>query len=72
MNIIREYYPNGMSMLIQGEYRKADDGYTEMNLSSTRVHPISDSGEILPELTMDTSKNIIISAAYRLAKLIPD
>ena len=61
-----------MPMLIQGEYRKADDGYTEMKLSSTCVHPINESGEILPALTMDTSKEIIFTAAYRLAKLIPD
>ena len=72
MNIIRELRPNGMPMLIQGEYRKADDGYTEMKLSSVRVYPINDSGEVLPALTMDTSKEIIFTAAYRLAKLISD
>jgi len=72
MNIIREFFPKKMPMLIQGEYRIAEDGFTEMNISSVRVHPISKTGEVLSALPLESNNEVVLASAYRLADLVAD
>lgn len=59
-----------MPLLIQGEYRIATDGFTEMNISSVRVHPISKTGKVLSALPLELDNEVILASAYRLADLI--
>lgn len=72
MNIVREFFPKKMPMLIQGEYRIAEDGFTEMNISSVRVHPISKTGEVLSALPLESNNEVVLASAYRLADLVAD
>ena len=65
MNIVREYYPNGLPMLLQGTL-------TEDNLvdtASVRIHPITDEGKVLPTLPIILGDSFIIVTADRLTDL---
>jgi hypothetical protein len=68
MNIIREYFPNGMPFLIQGEITKSGDTYS-MGVDTVRIHPISPDGVVLPELPVDYFNDDFVAAcAIRLTK----
>lgn len=65
MNIVREYYPNGLPMLLQGTL-------TEDNLvdtASVRVHPITDKGKVLPPLPLPVCDSFTLATAERLTDL---
>lgn len=69
MSIIREYMPNGMSLLVQSEYWKAPDGSVELDPVSVRIYPINDLGEVLEALPIPASDPAIAAAACRLRHL---
>ena len=61
-----------MPMLVQGEYRRTDDGATEINISSIRVHPINEAEKVLPALPLKVDDKIVMAASYRLLEALPD
>ena len=65
MKVVREYSPNGMPMLIQGTL-------TEDNLvdtASVRIHPLTDTGKVLPALSIPVCDDLTLATADRLADL---
>ena len=67
MDIVREYFPNGMPFLIQGEITDIGDTYA-MDVDTVRVHPISPDGVVLPKLPVDFDDNFVTACAIRLTK----
>lgn len=65
MNIVREYFPNGMPMLIQGALNESNI----VDTASVRVHPITDTGKVLPPLPTPAGDSFTIATADRLTDL---
>ena len=65
MNIVREYFPNGMPMLIQGVLNESNI----VDTASVRVHPITDKGKVLPPLPTPVYDSFTIATAERLTDL---
>lgn len=63
MNIVREYFPNGMPMMIQGVLSSSNI----VEPTSIRMHPITDSGKVLPALPMN--EELLVGTAIRLTDL---
>ena len=63
MILVREYLPNGMPFLIQGEI-------TDPDIRTVRIYPISHDGTVLPELPEGYfNDDFITVAAIRLTKI---
>ena len=69
MILVREYMPNGMPFLIQGEITDSGDTYS-MDVRTVHVYPIiSPDGVVLPELPVDYFNDDFMTAcAIRLTK----
>ena len=65
MNTVREYFPNGMPMLIQGVLNESNI----VDTASVRVHPITDKGKVLPPLPTPVYDSFTIATAERLTDL---
>ena len=72
MNIVREYMPNGMPFLVQGEITDSGDTYS-MDVRTVRVYPIYPDGVVLPELPVDSFNDDFMTAcAIRLTKMFTE
>jgi hypothetical protein len=68
MILVREYMPNGMPFLVQGEITDSGDTYS-MDVRTVHVYPISPDGVVLPELPVDNFNDDFMTAcAIRLTK----
>jgi hypothetical protein len=67
MNIVREYMPNGLPMLIQAAYRETPDGFLEIDFVSVCIHPVNGDGKVLPALLYNMDSDEIKYLACRLA-----
>lgn len=68
MILVREYMPNGMPLLIQGEITDSGDTYS-MDVRTVRAHPLSPDGVVLPELPEGYFNDDFVTAcAIRLTK----
>jgi hypothetical protein len=65
MNIVREYFPNGMPMMIQGVLSSSNI----VEPTSIRMHPITDGGKVLPALPICLNEQLVVSTAIRLTDL---
>jgi hypothetical protein len=65
MNIVREYMPNGMPMLIQGVLNEDNI----VDTATVRVHPLTNEGKVLFELKIPADDSFIIATADRLTDL---
>ena len=69
MILVREYLPNGMPFLIQGEITDTGDTYS-MDVGTVRIYPISPDGVVLPELPEGYfNDDFVTVAAIRLTKI---
>jgi len=72
MILVREYMPNGMPLLIQGEVTETDDTST-MDVSTVRINPISPDGVVLPKLPDgDLDDDFVIACAIRLTRMFTE
>lgn len=68
MNLVREYMPNGMPFITQGEITDLGDSYS-MDVRTVRVYPISHDSVVLPELPEDYFDDDFVTAcAIRLTQ----
>lgn len=65
MNIVREYFPNGMPMLIQGALNESNI----VDTASVRIHPLTDTDKVLPALSIPADDSFTIATADRLTDL---
>ena len=68
MILVREYVPNGMPFLIQGEITDSGDAYA-MDVRTVHIHPMSPDGVVLAELPEGYFNDDFVTAcAIRLTK----
>lgn len=68
MILVREYAPNGMPFITQGEITDSGDSYS-MDVRTVRIYPISPDGVVLPELPVGYFDGDFVTAcAIRLTQ----
>ena len=65
MNIVRECFPNGMPMLIQGVLNESNI----VDTATVRIHPLTTEGKVLPALSIPADDSFTIATADRLTDL---